>query len=64
MEEEEEGVELFVLLLPPRLEHPSLCKEPGAAPASRGWALAGPVSVCPTHTWSNPYLCVYLCVCT
>lgn len=30
--EDEEGVELFVLLLLPRPEDPSLCKEPGAAP--------------------------------
>lgn len=47
--EDEEGVELFVVLPPPRPEDPSLCKEPGATPAPSGLG-SSPVSVCPdTH---------------
>lgn len=59
--EDEEGVELFVLLLLLGPEDPSLCKEPGAVPAP----LEAPEPCpCVRHSWSKPYLWVYPCVCT
>lgn len=66
--EDEEGVELFVVLPPPRPEDPSLCKEPGATPAPSGLG-SSPVSVCPdTHLEQTVpvgvYVCLYIATCT